>query len=147
MKKLSKLFALLLTASALVFGFASCANGSSDDDSSVSAIYTAAYDENSSLTFKFYDDNTWEQIVFENSQYQTLGKGTYTLDGNFTNGSVTLVCNQFVVYDENGNSKLQKVEDYPPVTITAIDGKADVELSEEDSNGSKAKVTVTFIKQ
>ncbi|MCR4954394.1 MAG: hypothetical protein K6A43_10000 [Treponema sp.] len=68
MKKLSKLFALLLTVSALVFGLDSCANGSSDDDDNGPSLATFAYDYASpELTIT-------EEDVAEGAPASLLGK-------------------------------------------------------------------------
>ena len=87
MKKLSKLFALLLTASALVFGFASCANGSSDDDDDNGpSLATFTYvEESEEMTISAED-------VADGAPSSALGKKykyviNYTLyfyDSNFT---------------------------------------------------------------
>jgi hypothetical protein len=143
MKKLSKLFALLLTASALVFAFASCANGSSDDDNNGNpnnnnsigigksnnkfladlidnnavAVYIGIdYSANLTCAINCYSDGTFiERVSTENITY-IQGKGLYELaDGSdFENGAGYIIITHFV-QDESLELKEYKLPS--PVTI------------------------------
>ena len=86
MKKLSKLFALLLTASALVFGFASCANGSSDDDDNGPSLATFAHvEESEEMTISAEDvaDGAPSSLLGKKYKY-VINYTLYFYDSNFT---------------------------------------------------------------
>lgn len=133
MKKFSKLVGVALLASVFAFGFASCANGSSDDsnnsgsnnlekaiDSNAIAVYVG-YDYSNEATYVIncYSDGTFvERVNIDNKTYDDA-KGTYELTNNDFDNSVGFINITHTVQDES-----LELKDYvysAPITIT--DGK------------------------
>lgn len=130
MKKFSKLVGVALLASVFAFGFASCANGSSDDsnnsgsnnlekaiDSNAIAVYVG-YDYSNEATYVIncYSDGTFvERVNIDNKTYDDA-KGTYELTDNDFDNSVGFINITHTVQDES-----LELKDYvysAPITIT-----------------------------
>ena len=108
MKKIFKLFAALLTVSAMALSFASCSSDSDDDDPK--AVYLATFSgDGVSEEYRLYLYDS-DLVLNGKGSFQgesrsaDLLKGTYTLTGDFKNGTisykVTWVSSEFNYFEE-----------------------------------------------
>lgn len=106
-------------------------------------VFHGKINEETSVAFKFYEDKTFEQIAFENSESLKISKGTYNFkNGDYLNGTIVLTCKQFI---NNETKKLENItnpEEYPDQTLDITNGKFSI-----DFEGNYETSTVTFSKQ
>mgnify|MGYP003571318963 CR=1 FL=1 len=134
MKKLFKALAVLAAALALGFGFTSCSNGDDDDNSGGSsssstgnAIFQSSKFYYGTIQIEYKTDGTylmtWSLGDYDSSRATNKGKGTYTLDGTFENG--TIHQHQTHTSDTLSSEWEEEIED---TDLTVTDGKFTVDL-------------------
>lgn len=133
MKKFFKSLAALAVVVALGFGFASCSDGDDDDgtsgngsSTSGSAVFQSTRFYEGTIQIEYKADGTylmtWSLGDYSAERATNKGKGTYTLDGTFENG--TIHQHQTHSSDTLSSEWVEEVEDND---LTVKDGKFKVD--------------------
>ena len=100
-------------------------------------LFNGKLDAETSVTFKFCEDKTFEQFSYENSKPLTISKGTYEFKkGDFSNGTIVIKCKQFINNETNKLEPITNPKEYPDQTLEITNGKFIVE----------SDITLTFSK-